>query len=306
MTTAAIMRWFAYNGDADGICSMVQWALTHGIEGELVTGVKRDIELLDRVDAAAGDELIAMDISLARNHSQAKDLLNKGVSITWIDHHLAGEEIEGIAAHIDTSKEVCTALIVDSLIAGKHRDWAIVAAYGDGLSSVATQLAGCFDEKLSELGELLNYNAYGSQVNDLHFHPNGLLSLCISAVTPDAFMKSDAFEKLQAGFAEDIANANSKSMREGQLVRLPNEAWARRVVGVFAHRLKEAEPELPHVIALDRGDGSWQISIRASEGVGELCQQFGGGGRATAGGIDILYEDEIPALMKAVAARWEY
>jgi len=300
------MRWFAYNGDADGICSMVQWALVHGIDGELVTGVKRDIELLDRVDASAGDDLIAMDISLARNHSQATNLADKGVNITWIDHHLAGEEIQGITTHINTSKEVCTAIIVDSLIGGIHRDWAITAAYGDGLSGVATSLAGFHDEKLSELGELLNYNAYGSGVEDLHFHPNELLQMCLDSVTPEIFMQSQAFSQLKSGFAEDIANAYSQSQKEGQLIRLPCEPWARRVVGVFAHRLKEAEPELPHVIALDRGDGSWQISIRASEGVGELCQQFSGGGRATAGGIDILYEDEIPALMKAVAARWEY
>ena len=39
------MLWFAYNGDADGICSMVQWGLVHGIDGQRVTGVKRDIEL---------------------------------------------------------------------------------------------------------------------------------------------------------------------------------------------------------------------------------------------------------------------
>ena len=42
------MRRFAYNGDADGICSMVQWGLMHGVTGERVTGVKRDIELLER------------------------------------------------------------------------------------------------------------------------------------------------------------------------------------------------------------------------------------------------------------------
>ena len=298
------MRWFAYNGDADGICSMVQWALEHGLDGELVTGVKRDIELLDRVKATKGDELIAMDISLARNHSLAKELIGKGVKITWIDHHLAGEEIPGLISHIDTSKEVCTAIIVDGLLDGKHRGWAIAAAYGDGLHESANRLAQGFDEKLAELGELLNYNSYGSLVNDLHFHPNDLFAACLNSITPENFMQSEEFSKLQSGFAADIAKAESLSHREGQLVRLPCEPWARRVVGVFAHRLKEASPDHPHVIALDRGDGSWQISIRANEGVGEFCQRFGGGGRATAGGIDVLSEDDMAALMSAVYARW--
>ena len=67
------MLWFAYNGDADGICSMVQWGLVHGIDGQRVTGVKRDIELLKRVHPKSGDEIIVMDISLARNHSRAQD-----------------------------------------------------------------------------------------------------------------------------------------------------------------------------------------------------------------------------------------
>ncbi len=298
------MRWFAYNGDADGICSMVQWALVHGLEGELVTGVKRDIVLLDRISASQGDELIVMDISLDRNHSLAKNLVEKGVKITWIDHHLAGEEIPGLISHIDTSKEVCTAIIIDGLLNGAYRDWAITAAYGDGLHSVASSLAGKFDEKLAELGELLNYNSYGSEIKDLHFHPNQLLSQCIKSNTPEEFMQTEAFSKLQSGFKADLEQAETLSIREGQLVKLPCESWARRVVGVFAHRLKEASPNLPHVIALNRGDGSWQISIRANEGVGEFCQRFGGGGRATAGGIDILYEDDIPALMKAVYARW--
>ena len=65
------MRWYAYNGDADGICSMVQWGLVYGIEGYRVTGVKRDIELLERVNPTPDDEIIVMDISLARNHARA-------------------------------------------------------------------------------------------------------------------------------------------------------------------------------------------------------------------------------------------
>ena len=76
------MRWFAYNGDADGICSMVQWGLVHGIEGKRITGVKRDIELLDRIHPHDADEVIVMDISLARNHSRAQKLAQDGINIT--------------------------------------------------------------------------------------------------------------------------------------------------------------------------------------------------------------------------------
>ena len=57
-----------------------------------------------------------------------------------------------------------------------------------------------------------------------------------------------------------------------------------------------------HVIAIDKGN-TLQVSIRGSEGIGELCKMFGGGGRATAGGIDALPKDEITALMNEVNSR---
>ena len=88
------MRWFDYNGDADGICSMVQWGLEHGVEGKRITGVKRDIQLLDRVHPNLDDEVVVMDISLARNHTRALELSQQGINISWFDHHLAGDEIK--------------------------------------------------------------------------------------------------------------------------------------------------------------------------------------------------------------------
>jgi nanoRNase/pAp phosphatase (c-di-AMP/oligoRNAs hydrolase) len=69
----------------------------------------------------------------------------------------------------------------------------------------------------------------------------------------------------------------------------------------MAHRINETG-EGPHVIAIDKGE-TLQVSIRGSEGIGELCKMFGGGGRATAGGIDELPKSEITALMKEVNSR---
>jgi len=44
-----------FNGDADGICALHQLRLEEPRDAELVTGVKRDIKLVGRVNAAAGD-----------------------------------------------------------------------------------------------------------------------------------------------------------------------------------------------------------------------------------------------------------
>ena len=287
------MRWYAYNGDADGICSMVQWGLVYGIEGHRVTGVKRDIELLERVNPNPDDEIIVMDISLARNHARAVELSTQGFDITWFDHHLAGEPIDGITTNIDTSSDVCTARIVEKFL-GLESDWAQVALHGDGLSVHSSK------PEIKELGELLNYNGYGADLSDLHFHPDELLLLCLQAKTPQNFMDTQAFMTLKNGFESDLSNAKNIEQNKGYYL-LPNEAWARRVVGVMAHRINESG-DGPHVIAIDKGE-TLQVSIRGSEGIGELCKMFGGGGRATAGGIDALPKNEITALMKEVNSR---
>ena len=287
------MRWYAYNGDADGICSMVQWGLVYGIEGHRVTGVKRDIELLERVNPNPDDEIIVMDISLARNHARAVELSTQGFDITWFDHHLAGEPIDGITTNIDTSANVCTAVIVEKFL-GLESDWAQVALHGDGLSVHSSK------PEFKELGELLNYNGYGADLSDLHFHPDELLLLCLQAKTPQNFMDTQAFMTLKNGFESDLSNAINIEPRNGYYL-LPNESWARRVVGVMAHRINESG-DGPHVIAIDKGE-TLQVSIRGSEGIGEICKMFGGGGRATAGGIDALPKSEITALMKEVNSR---
>ena len=287
------MRWYAYNGDADGICSMVQWGLVYGIEGHRVTGVKRDIELLERVNPNPDDQIIVMDISLARNHARAVELSSQGFDITWFDHHLAGEPIDGITTNVDTSANVCTARIVEKFL-GVESDWAQVALHGDGLSVHSSK------PEFKELGELLNYNGYGADLSDLHFHPDDLLLLCLQAKTPQNFMETQAFMTLKNGFESDLSNAKNIELNNGYYL-LPNEAWARRVVGVMAHRINESG-DGPHVIAIDKGE-TLQVSIRGTEGIGELCKMFGGGGRATAGGIDALPKSEITALMKEVYSR---
>ena len=53
-----------FNGDADGIISLVQLRLAEPREAELVTGRKRDIKLLSRVDAKGGDQITVLDLSL--------------------------------------------------------------------------------------------------------------------------------------------------------------------------------------------------------------------------------------------------
>lgn len=287
------MRWFAYNGDADGICSMVQWGLVHGIEGNRITGVKRDIMLLDRINPEKGDEVIVMDISHARNEKRALEISSSGIAITWFDHHLAGDLGNEIQSFIDTSSNVCTAKLVEKYL-GISSDWSEVALHGDGLSKHSVK------PELKELGELLNYNGYGASLEDLHFHPDELLQLCLNSKTPEEFIKTETFRILKNGFASDMENCESIGPTNG-IFLLPNLPWARRSVGVFAHRIFEKLGGT-QVIAIDMGE-HLQVSIRGDSGIGELCAKFGGGGRQTAGGIDSLPKNLIPQLMNEVNLR---
>ena len=104
-----------FNGDADGLCALHQLRLEQPRSAELITGVKRDIQLLSRVDAAAGDEITVLDISLKSNAAALAKLLRGGVKCRYFDHHMAGviPAHPGLSAHIDTAPDMCTSLIVD-------------------------------------------------------------------------------------------------------------------------------------------------------------------------------------------------
>src|SRR4051812_15033212 len=189
----------AFNGDADGICSLVQLRLDQPIESVLVTGAKRDIALLQRVDARAGDTVCALDISVDTNRDALLRLLANGATVRYFDHHYAGElplhpQLE---AHIDVSSGVCTGIIVDRYLGGRQRAWAVVAAFGDNLPAAAAGLAAPLNlpaddvGSLQALGDALTYNAYGDAVGDMIVHPATLYASLVRAVDPLRFVRED-------------------------------------------------------------------------------------------------------------------
>ncbi|MBL8488370.1 MAG: hypothetical protein JNK22_14900, partial [Rhodocyclaceae bacterium] len=244
------MHYDIFNGDADGIIALHQLRLAEPREAELVTGVKRDIGLLKRVPATAGagDSVTALDIAVEKNAEPLSALLARGVAVAWFDHHNPGPipSHPALHAHIDTSAETCTSLIVDRHLAGRHRVWAVAAAYGDNLAEAARTAAGSLGlddgqcAVLRELGECVNYNGYGDTVADLHFHPADLYR-CLHAYTdPFAFVaEAPEFAALRDGYRNDMALARASQPVEarsgGAIFVLPDAAWARRVSGVYAN-----------------------------------------------------------------------
>ena len=311
------MLFDAFNGDADGICALHQMRLDEPAEATLVTGVKRDIGLLKKIDAHAGDQILALDIAVEKNTAALTALLDKGVRVRWFDHHNPGElpAHANFQATIDTSAEVCTSLLVDRHLNGRHRIWAVVAAFGDNLHESARHAAGPLAvsearlARLRELGECLNYNGYGESLEDLHFHPADLYRALSAYIDPYAFIEeAPEFQTLRLGYVADMAQAAAtlpcEERPSGAAFILPDAAWARRVSGVYANELATRHPARAHALLTRSPRGHYVVSVRAplhdKRGADELCMQFAsGGGRRAAAGINVLPEARIPDFLAA-------
>jgi hypothetical protein len=312
-----------FNGDADGICALHQLRLAEPRESTLITGIKRDIALLQQVQAGSGDQVIALDISLDKNRAALLRLLDAGASVTYVDHHYAGE----IPVHpalqtlIDPDPETCTSLLVDRMLQGRFRAWAVVAAFGDNLHQAARRAAAPLDltpqqlDALRELGECINYNAYGESVDDLYFHPAELYRRLHPYPDPLDFIAADSvFSLLKKGYAGDMAQAQALAPEwktpAGRAYLLPDQPWGRRVSGVFGNYLARAEPAFAHAVLTRKANGGYLVSVRAPRinptGADDLCRQFeSGGGRKGAAGINHLAENELARFMTAFASAFQ-
>ena len=311
------MNYDVFNGDADGIISLVQLRLSEPREVELVTGRKRDIKLLSRVKAGNDDKVTVLDISMRSNAEDLQRILNSGADVFYVDHHNAGDipEAENLTALIDTSPEICTAMLVDSYLEGAHRAWAITAAFGDNFPKLAARKAKGYDlplEQLERLGMLVNYNGYGGTIDDLLYHPADLYHELASFNTPMDFLNenSPVFDKLEAGYETDLANAKQAKVLDetpqGSIITLADSAGSRRISGVFGNQLAQDNPELAHAI-LTAQEGGYLVSIRAPlskrSGADTLALQFEtGGGRSAAAGINHLADVDVDRFIKAFRA----
>lgn len=306
-----------YNGDADGLCALLQLRLATPRDAILVSGVKRDIRLLERIDAQQGDEIVVADISLDSNRSALLSALQNGAQVTWFDHHYPGAipQHPALTPYIDTDPRVCSSLIVNRHLDGRFPEWAIVAAFGDNLEQSARQLAGevglqdAETDLLRELGVCLNYNAYGETIDDLLYSPVDLFRQMQPFDDPREFIRtSNVFGSLKQRMHDDLDHARSLQVQTiapgSAFVVLPETSWSRRVVGAYANSLAQANPDTAHAILVSKASG-YLVSIRAPvvdpKGASQVARQFdSGGGREGAAGIDFLPASELDRLLEAM------
>lgn len=307
------------NGDADGLCAVVQWRLHAPRPARLVTGLKRDIELLKHVQAVAGDEVLVCDLSLRRNRPSLLRLLQAGVSVCYFDHH----DVDDIPlhpllqAHINVDHNTCTSLLVDQHLGGQFRAWAVVGAFGDNLTAVADDLAAelgmPFEDRrrLQALGESINYNAYGESEQDVYMAPARLYERLVRYPHPLNFLAQESVgAELDARRQSDLQQAQMAApcFQNGcvSVYLLPDAPWSRRGLGSFSNTLANAHPQQALALLRARADGDYAVSVRAPQaapvGAAEFCRRYGGDGRAGAAGIDHLPAPELDRFISAFAA----
>ena len=295
-----------FNGDTDGIFAWHQLRLTHPRDAEIVTRVKRDLNLASKVNAEDGDLVTIMDVSHAKNRKDVQRILDSGAIIEYFDHHDPKELIEhpNITYNINTEPNISTGLIVNSHVNGQNRLWSIATAFGDNHLDLAMNMAkseSLSDEQvliLKQIGLVVNYNSYGQTIEDLFYSPEEIAEAA-RACGSDIFKfleQGDIFSTLLENFNADMSSAVCQEpfsiSENGVIYTLPNEAWTHRIMGSFSNHLVSTNKNLACAIAVLNSDGTYRISVRSSinnpHGAGNLCGNFGGGGREKAGGINNL------------------
>ncbi len=243
--------------------------------------------------------------------------LASDATVLYVDHHFSGDipRHPKLTAIINEAADVCTAVLVNGHLKGRHLDWAVTGAFGDNLKDTAQSLAKGLDispadlASLEALGTYINYNGYGPALADLHFDPKELYLRLYAAADPLDFVHhSPDFIKLSTGYQEDMALAEGlqplHSKPGSAVFLLPDQAWARRVSGVYSNDLATGNPGRAHAVLTEKDNGNYLVSVRApmnnKRGAAELCLQFPtGGGRAGAAGINDLPADRLQAFVDA-------
>lgn len=320
-----------FNGDADGICSLLQLRLDFPREAELITGVKRKVDLLNKLSPAHSihpdDNITVLDISMLKNQPGLESALAQGAHVFYADHHQSGDipKHPNLTAHINLSPDTCTGLIINKHLDNRYFLWALTAAFGDNLIEKANALGaqqGINQGTLAlieKLGTYINYNGYGASLEDLFYHPATLFKLLLPYASPIDFIEDghDAFKTLEEGYQSDFGRANSADVihktEQAAAYLLPDERWARRVSGVFGNDLANQTPNRAHAVLTEQtkdDQKGYLVSIRApltnKIHADTLASKFpSGGGRKAAAGINFLPEDQLPLFLQQFESQFQ-
>jgi hypothetical protein len=167
---------------------------------------------------------------------------------------------------------------------------------------------------LQDLGEDLNYNAYGDTEADLTIAPTALYRAIAPFTDPFEFVaRSDVVHRIRARRHTDMERATAlapyRTCARGEVYVLPDAPWSRRVNGTFANHLAQCQPDRAHALLVPNPVGSYRVNIRAPvaapTGASRLARAFAtGGGREAAAGIDDLPAAKLDEFIERFAQAW--
>ncbi len=311
------MNYDIFNGDADGICALIQLRNAEPRDAALVTGVKRDTQLLTAVDVAAGDQLTVLDLPMDKNRHGLERALAAGARVFYVDHHHTDNVPEDVnlTAIINNEPDTCTSVLVNEFLGGEHIKWAITGAFGDDLRETAHRLgrfAGLSTAdllSLEELGIYLNYNSFGPSLDDLNFDPRSLYQVLCEVGDPLSFIHhSQEYLALSEAYRADIAKTSDlhpiHANDKGVVFVLPDEPWVRRISSFFVNYLVTSKQGQAHAVLIRMQSGSYRVTVRAPLGdlrdADTVCGQFPtGGGSPAVATISDLPESSVDNFVAA-------
>jgi hypothetical protein len=328
---ASIKKYIdVFNGDADGIFSLIQLRKVCPVDQDtqyLVTGVKRDIALLQNISDSLAKcaDITVLDVSFDSNERALANVLKQADAVFYCDHHQAKKLFthERLTTVINTDPAVCTALLMNAYLQNAEPLWAVAGAYGDGLDASADKLADQLQlthqqkKALKELGVLVNYNGYGHAVDALYYAPDDLYKNLIAYDSPFAVIADLAspYPRLKAGYEADLAKAQATPVQSDVdfvlVVQLANAPWSHRISGTYGNILAAENRDKAIVMVTTHSDNSLSISLRAPKnhpyGAADVCNQFAtGGGREGAAGVNALPATELNRLVKLVSQTYAH
>ena len=304
-----------FNGDSDGIISLLQLEFVDPKNATLLTGTKRQRNLLKNISPSQAN-LRILDLCLDDNYLKIKEFLSLSSNVFFVDHHKAKNQVKAknFISHIDISSQTCTALIINKMLKNKYLTWAIAAAFGDNITKTAAQLAKVLDlnqkqiDFLKTLGTIINYNSYGIDKSDLHFYPENLYKKLLEYKDPFELLKqknSIYFELLELYNLDKKALNSVKPHTKNEILNtfiLEKSAKSNRISGIFSNLISNQEPKKANLIITFNKDDSYRVSIRAPKdyqlGADLIAKEFKGGGRNAAAGIDFLDKNQLAELIK--------
>ncbi len=300
---------FLFNGDADGIIAQHLLYLSGIRPGLRITGMKRDLALLRRLPESFHGEVHVLDIGFKANAKDAEAFLaRRAGNLTWYDHHESGPLIVApeFKAHIHPTRGQCTGLIVNAVLGHRYDLWAATAAFGDNQVASAQAilarhaLSEADTSALRQMGEALNYNAYGEVGDALHTPLSVAQKLEAYDHPLICFRESGLFEGLAGQLAQDEAQASAlmpwRLQGNAQVYLVPDAPWARRYGATWMNRLVQKHSDQAFAIFQERSDGTYLASLRAPQSgpyatwsAASFAEKYpSGGGRVQAAGINAL------------------